>query len=1613
MASRGKYGARFLGHTEREDSRERRAPSPSKRLSAVSTASSASKIPAYTSSFFSRHKNLRNETEHMKMASDASSKEAIDHTARPYETTFMRRTESPVKPALQPPRTLGLGIAAGNPLGSPITPVNSEKRPRNVLRRKASGLLDQQANYARTESSMSSYDPAQQNQRHETSSNPGAYRDPFAGSILGVTMPAVSSPTSFLPGMTAAPYHQATSSSRMAMYNPRSTPDPLSMRNLSPPTASFAHSSGSSTRRSESPGGFSRTSTPTSMSSHSPGIPLPAKSPLGVRQSSPTRSRPPVTRRGLKNLPPHDDAKLSENQGLSVLRESGTSSSSSSTVKGIERVEVTQVRNPASGLSPPPPTPPPRVSSKQPLQLQDDVYHARNPLTTADVLQRRPPLRSQTTDETGLTKNVLISPARSFGAPPRPSREGAPKLGSGLAPSPIIRSNLRGLVTTGHKRRESLEKSITSPETRHAAPGIPRSSTLPVKPPSRLPSPAPGSIGTSSRPRPPLVFPARDVAATDESGSAGRAKDPSPLSAGHNKSSSRFGLFARRTKSPLEANIIESSERAAKKGPTAGTGHEGYGKYAAKRGRTGSVSTSTSRGRSTSTGGTSNSVARTPTSRKSSITSRGEPEMDDFLLERLAPVVISGGGGFSGTRDASGELSRRPSEDGLVGRTFEEVPEIRPTASSQVDLRNMTSALVSIDPELDRRRSTVFAERGAHSPVRQNLDLADQPRRPTLAARRSLHRSQLFREAEPLKILAPIDTQVVSPVVSPSPDSYDNIHSSALMSDTTQVLTDDIREGKEGNWLRSRKTEKRARSPRKWNFFQRTHVTSKTTEKKPPPGKDSVSEVPVTISRIPASRPVAHYAMLDNSDQGGSSSTVDLMPDVERRPQSPLSDMFSMNRQFDMDPPKNDHKLSMLLPSPPKLPLEFNIPQGPSSPLRLPGPAPSLQFPFQLENHAEPSPTTIFPQPEPLSLNTVPAEETHRPAHPRLRQVGRIPRVISKRERERAQVPAQHSNFSRPFMRPVAPRTEAQPTTALPADLQPALRPVLGVQTEILQPRPWVTEDDSAKATSAPVNMSAGFSPPSGVEFLTFPPRKGSEVSGSSSSGILNFAATTAVVPQPGIVAEDEVWNEYDELLDIIESPPPLVNAKRNRTAPTPLHLRKESHITGFDAPPAIATSYPTGTMAAMGDLPLPPRRSRLFTPPTRESTEMVSTPLSFSDFFAGYGDRNRASAASKRQSISSGSRYSTQSRTSAVGSQRRSTRVSASVSGSPQRTSNSQHSRNSSSEKKRNTAIMAERTTPTSGAETNLRFSALMTSRWLSFGRVLFSPAHMEIQSNLHNRVLVLDGLGNDDWSFYCALTYPNATVYNLSPSSSTSNNNSNIQSPSNHRQIYHTSLSHRFPFPKSFFTAAVFRFPTASSESASYNAISECKRVLRPGGYLEMSILDLDMVNMGNRARRAVRQLKVRMQTADPNISLKPASDNIQKMLGRRGYENLNRCMVNVPIAGRHISTSRSGSFSTESTSDQEDSKDVSLGDMLKESPTSQGDEGISKMVAKVGRWWYTRCYETVVLAKDNNNEKEDSIWEDKQLLKECEKRETGLKLLICFAQKPEGVRRRTVSM
>jgi SAM-dependent methyltransferase len=337
-----------------------------------------------------------------------------------------------------------------------------------------------------------------------------------------------------------------------------------------------------------------------------------------------------------------------------------------------------------------------------------------------------------------------------------------------------------------------------------------------------------------------------------------------------------------------------------------------------------------------------------------------------------------------------------------------------------------------------------------------------------------------------------------------------------------------------------------------------------------------------------------------------------------------------------------------------------------------------------------------------------------------------------------------------------------------------------------------------------------------------------------------------------------------------------------------------------------------------------------------------------------------------------------------------------------------------------------------------NLRFGALMTSKWLSFGRVLFSPVHSELKDPKEDRVLVIDGLGKD-WAYYCALTHPEATVYDMGPDPSPATVSDPSSEPlstlSNHRHICHPSLSKAFPFPMHFFAGVVLRFPTALPSSEHRFVLSEVKRVLRPGGYLEFSVLDMDLVNMGNRARRAVRGLKMRMHVADENISLRNISDEIMAGIGRKGFVECNRCVVGVPVAGKLPSpddakptnTKRKGSTASSASKSngtlpqpKGPKPEVSFSDLLSaSSPSESTNDGITDMVARVGRWWYSRCYESLVLpeagepgAATSGNLLESSIWRDESLLKECEKRGTSFKLLIGYAQKPVGVRR-TVSV
>lgn len=119
--------------------------------------------------------------------------------------------------------------------------------------------------------------------------------------------------------------------------------------------------------------------------------------------------------------------------------------------------------------------------------------------------------------------------------------------------------------------------------------------------------------------------------------------------------------------------------------------------------------------------------------------------------------------------------------------------------------------------------------------------------------------------------------------------------------------------------------------------------------------------------------------------------------------------------------------------------------------------------------------------------------------------------------------------------------------------------------------------------------------------------------------------------------------------------------------------------------------------------------------------------------------------------------------------------------------------------------------------------------------------------------RILDLGGQATCDWAWHCAITYPNTKVYTATTKAIRQLSNSNIRGPPNHRQVAVERLA-KLPFPDNYFDLvsarelhSILKFVGENGEDEWESCLKECMRVLKPGGYLEFSLLDSDIMNAG----------------------------------------------------------------------------------------------------------------------------------------------------------------------
>ena len=590
-----------------------------------------------------------------------------------------------------------------------------------------------------------------------------------------------------------------------------------------------------STQYSGSAGPWSsRDTTPTSISSCSPGIIRPSwvKTTSRLRKAIPAASTTAESSRFGSIAPP-------------ALYEASSSTGAEHASKNDnEKYHLLQHRQrqqTRKASMPPAPAAPPRKSSMKAQSPQQDgkgsspgpgellSSHKSRVSNIREILQE--PVPHVAFSAEGRLPREL---------PRRPSRKGTADLETQL--SPPVQSNISPHSLRGHRPGNSLDaanwdqydhdatlgrttdtdpqgdyfarvREFRRPLDQEQIDSASRSSRLPVMAPSPHPS-------------------KRNTLGKGSSSQGGLEAGRSTIG----KLSSRLAIFGRRSRaSPKDTNLQEN--RDLWRCPAAGTGHEGYGKYGRRGGKHFVGSGNIGRERSTST------ASRPTLSPRNSLSSAGGSDIDEFVAQRLQPVIIPGGGhdacpdsGAPTSWPSSGRVSAGSESNLYLARQLMS----EPTSSAAADSRSMSVTSVATDAP-----------------------------------------SSVAAEAQPKTPLRAVASQIYPAHAPPSLDGYSTSQSSLMQDDIPIRLADQT---PNLPIVRDLKVASVTGKTFKWNIFRRKASTEKSTKEVKERGPQSM-RMPVAVAPVLVDKPVPYYALMDSETENeGENDLQDLLEQVHESP---------------------------------------------------------------------------------------------------------------------------------------------------------------------------------------------------------------------------------------------------------------------------------------------------------------------------------------------------------------------------------------------------------------------------------------------------------------------------------------------------------------------------------------------------------------------------------------------------------------------------------------------------------------------------------------------------------------------------------------------------------
>ncbi|KAF2270498.1 hypothetical protein CC78DRAFT_134286 [Lojkania enalia] len=194
-----------------------------------------------------------------------------------------------------------------------------------------------------------------------------------------------------------------------------------------------------------------------------------------------------------------------------------------------------------------------------------------------------------------------------------------------------------------------------------------------------------------------------------------------------------------------------------------------------------------------------------------------------------------------------------------------------------------------------------------------------------------------------------------------------------------------------------------------------------------------------------------------------------------------------------------------------------------------------------------------------------------------------------------------------------------------------------------------------------------------------------------------------------------------------------------------------------------------------------------------------------------------------------------------------------------------------------------------------------LQALRQLNRGKLVSVPSEQLLKKKPAPRILDVGGVPTNDWAWQVAYDYPHSTVTTVYTAGQ--NHTSNVAGPDNHK---HTTVPNLWtlPFPNAYFDIVSARSlyellktdkPLGRSMDEYDLCLKECYRCLKPGGILEYSLIDADVIHAGRQAQKMGVEfgfnLKTRGYDPVPTKSFLPR-------LFKAGFQDVQRMWMVLPM-------------------------------------------------------------------------------------------------------------------